>query len=151
VFIAVAIMATSVIVALVQRRRRPADVPTQATASAPAQLDRHDFSGPEIDWLLVVFTSATCHTCADVANKARVAASAAVRVVEVEYGAERDLHRRYGIDAVPTTVLADRTGVVRASFMGPVSAADLWAAIAEARAPGSSAEQRGGSHHPPVA
>ena len=90
------------------------------------------------EWLLVVFTSATCDTCADVARKAKVSESAAVAVAEIEWGANRPLHERYGIDAVPTTVLADRDGVVRASFLGPVTATDLWAAVAEAREPGSS-------------
>ncbi len=50
------------------------------------------------------------------------------------------LHRKYHIDAVPIVVVADRLGVVRASFVGPMSATDLWAAVAEARHPGSSPE-----------
>ena len=38
-------------------------------------------------------------------------------------------------DAVPTIVVADEQGVVRASFVGPPSATDLWAAVAKARDP----------------
>ncbi|HEY4332527.1 MAG TPA: hypothetical protein VGM78_08160, partial [Ilumatobacteraceae bacterium] len=57
-----------------------------------------------------------------------------------DYVVARDLHTRYKIDAVPTLVIADREGVVRASFLGPVSATDLWAACAEARQPGASPE-----------
>jgi len=34
---------------------------------------------------------------------------------------------------VPSVIVADRDGVVRASFVGPVTAADLWAAVAEVR------------------
>ena len=41
------------------------------------------------------------------------------------------------ITAVPTLVVADADGVVRASFLGPVTATDLWAAVAELREPGS--------------
>ena len=68
-------------------------------------------------------------------------------VVDVEYTAQRALHERYNIDAVPTLVIADREGVVRASFLGPVSATDLWAACAEARNPGTSPEPNLGHDH----
>jgi hypothetical protein len=60
-------------------------------------------------------------------------------VQEVEISARRDLHQRYSIDAVPIIVLADAEGVVRASFVGPPSATDLWAAVAEARELGGAA------------
>jgi hypothetical protein len=52
------------------------------------------------------------------------------------------LHQKYKVDAVPIAVIADRDGVVRASFVGPMSATDLWAAVAEVRDPGSSPEPR---------
>ena len=45
--------------------------------------------------------------------------------------------QRYGIDAVPTVVIADAQGVAVAAFLGPMTATDLWAAVAEAREPGS--------------
>jgi hypothetical protein len=38
---------------------------------------------------------------------------------------------------VPVVAVADADGVVRAGFAGPISATDLWAAVAEARSPGS--------------
>jgi hypothetical protein len=60
-----------------------------------------------------------------------------VGFAEIEYAAERDLHSKYQIEAVPTLVLADRDGVVRTSYLGRMTATDLWAAIAEARDPGS--------------
>jgi Thioredoxin len=138
--LALLIVAIAAGVALVLRRRRPADAPTQARHLAPTQLDRRDFPGPDRDWLLAVFTSATCSTCHDVARKAAVLASPSVEVAEIEYSANRELHQRYRIEAVPTAVLADREGVVRRAFMGPVTATDLWAAVAEAREPGSSPE-----------
>ena len=118
--------------ALVARRRR-SDPPTQPGRTVPAQLDRADFARPDAAWLVAVFTSATCQTCADVARKAEVLASDEVAVAEIEYGADRDLHARYGIDAVPILVIADGDGVVRRHFVGPVSATDLWAAVAAAR------------------
>jgi len=124
-------------VALVLQRKRRIDPPTQADWQVPAQLDRADFPGVDTDWLVVTFTSATCLTCADVKRKAAVLASREVGVFDAEYAEHRDLHERYKIDAVPTLVIADREGVVRASFLGPVTATDLWAASAEARNPGS--------------
>lgn len=60
-------------------------------------------------------------------------ASGDVVVEEVEVSARKDLHDRYHIDAVPTIVVADRDGVVKASFVGPPNATDLWAAVAGAR------------------
>ncbi len=130
--IAAAIVVVAVAVAVVVRRRRP-DAPTQPTGAVPAQLDRHDFVRPDADWLVVVFTSATCDSCADVVAKAVVMASDDVAVSDVEWQAHKDLHERYAIDAVPLLVIADRAGVVRRSFTGPVTATDLWAAVAAVR------------------
>jgi hypothetical protein len=126
-------------VALVLRRRARADRPTQPQHRAvPAQLDRDDFDRPDAPWLVVVFSSATCLSCSDTWAKAAQLASASVAVQDVEVAARRDLHRRYGIDAVPVVVVADRDGVVRASFVGPPSAADLWATMADLREDASS-------------
>ncbi len=132
VIIALAVVALAAIVAVLVERRRPSP-PTQAQWTVPAQLDRDDFDRPDAPWLLAVFTSATCETCAVARDKAAVLASDDVVVQEVEVGVRRDLHDRYGIDAVPIILLADREGVVRASFVGPPSATDLWAKVAEAR------------------
>jgi len=131
--IVLAALATSVVI----RRRRASDPPTQVTRNVPSQLDRADF--PEVDspWLVAVFTSATCSTCADVVAKSRVLQSDDVAVLDIEYTARGDLHRRYAIDAVPTLVVADGDGQVRSAFLGPVTATDLWAAVAECREPGS--------------
>ena len=130
--IAAAIVVVAVAVALVARRRRP-DPPTQPGRAVPTQLDRADFERPEAPWLVAVFTSATCHTCADVVAKAAVLASDDVAVVQAEWPSGKALHERYRIDGVPLLVIADHAGVVRRSFAGPVSATDLWAAVAAAR------------------
>ena len=135
VVIAVLVLAAALAVGAVLRRRRVLDAPTQPVFSAPAQLDRADFTAAAEPWLVAVFSSATCSACADVTSKAKVLASAEVAVVEVVYPAAAALHRKYHIDAVPMVVIADAAGVVRASFVGPVSATDLWAAVAEARKP----------------
>jgi hypothetical protein len=140
VVVALVLVAVAVAVAVVLERRRPAP-PTQPRHwDAPSQLDRDDFDGRDRPWLVAVFTSATCDSCAKVVPKARVLESPDVAVVEIPYQTAADLHRRYGVEAVPTLVVAGPDGVVRASFIGQPTATDLWAAVAEARDPGSSPE-----------
>ena len=130
--IAAVLVALAVVVAVVLDRRRP-DAPTQARWAVPTQLDRGDFVRPEAPWLVAVFTSATCDSCAGVVAKAVPLDGGEVVVQEVEIGADPALHRRYGIDAVPCLVVADAEGVVRASFVGPPTATDLWATLADLR------------------
>lgn len=125
--------------AFVLRRGRDVDVPTQKEWTVPSQLDPGDLGPGDQPWSIAVFTSASCHVCADVVSKARVLASRQVRIVEFEYSAHRPLHDKYRIDAVPTLVVVDSAGVVVKHVLGPVSATDLWAAVAEARDPGSAA------------
>jgi hypothetical protein len=137
VVIAVAIVALAAGVAALVNRRRRADPPTQPRRQVPAQLDRADFSEPATPWLVAVFSSESCHTCADVVAKAEVMRSGDVAVDIVPFQTRRDVHQRYAIDAVPCLVVADASGAVHASFLGPVTATDLWAAVAEARQPGS--------------
>lgn len=135
--VVVAVVAVvAIVVAIVVQRRQP-DAPVRTGYTVPAQLHRPDFARPDADWLVAVFTSATCSTCAGVWEKAKVLESDAVATQELELGAARELHDRYRIDGVPTLVIADRDGVVRASFLGPTTATDLWAALAELREPGS--------------
>ena len=131
-----AVAVAIVVAALVSwRRRSSTSAPTQPRGAVPAQLDRADFVASKAPWLVVTFTSSTCETCADVARKAAVLASREVAVQEVEYLRDRALHDRYRIDAVPTLVIADANGVVRYGHLGPVSATDLWAAMARCRNP----------------
>lgn len=139
VIIAASVVAAAVAAGLLLRRRQRVEAPTQPTLAVPAQLDRADFAS-DAPWLVAVFSSASCHTCADVLNKARVLASPQVAVVEVEFGSSRDLHRKYDIQAVPIVAIADADGVVHRGFAGPVTATDLWAAVADARQPGTSPE-----------
>jgi hypothetical protein len=137
--IAAALVVVAVAVALVLERRRPSP-PTQARWAVPTQLDRNDFAGADHPWLVAVFTSSTCESCSRATSKAAVLASPQVAYQEVPYQSDKGLHERYGIDAVPCIVVADEAGVVRASFIGVPTATDLWAAVAEAREPGSSPE-----------
>lgn len=141
VLVALGIVVVAVGVAAVVRARRRTDAPTGGPSyEMPAQLDRADFARPDAPWLVVLFSSATCSTCAGVREKAQVLECDEVAVVEAEYTADRELHERYRIDAVPTLVIADGAGVVQRGFIGPVTATDLWAAVADVRQPGSSPE-----------
>ena len=135
----VAAMAVALAIALVLKRRK-SDAPTQAGFEIPIQLDRNDFEDPHSPWLVVVFTSATCHTCTDVVTKAEVLSSSEVAVQRIDYTVNPALHKRYRIDAVPLLVIADIDGVVQKGFIGPLKAQDLWAAMAECRDPGSTPE-----------
>lgn len=117
---------------VVVRKRKP-DAPSQSSNLIPHQLNRKDFVSPEKPWLLVVFTSSTCDACQDVATKAEVLTSQDVAVQIINYLEMRNLHRQYAIDSVPTTVIADSNGVVQYGVLGPITATDLWAAMARCR------------------
>ena len=137
VVVAVGLVAAVAVVALLVGRRQGADAPSQPRRwPVPAQLDRDDFEAPTSPWLAALFTSATCQSCARVEQMVRPLASTQVAVTILPWQEHKELHERYGIEAVPCFVLADHEGVVRHSFVGSdVTATDLWAAVAEARAP----------------
>ena len=132
VVVAIAVVVAAVGLGLLLRRRQQIAAPTQPSRAIPAQLDRADFE-PTTPWLVAVFSSATCDTCADVARKAAVLQSPSVGVVDIEFAAHRALHKKYDIQVVPIVAIADSEGVVRAGFAGPVTAEDLWGALADVR------------------
>ncbi len=134
--IRIVIVGVVVVVALLAnlwQRKRQVDAPTQGASEVPSQIDRSDFVRPDASWIVLAFTSATCQTCSDIERKVRVLETSSVAIQILEYTAERELHDRYKIDAVPTVLMADANGVVQANFLGPVSATDLWAALARVR------------------
>ena len=133
VVIAVMLVVVAGAIALVARRRMQTEPPTQPAFEVPSQLDRNDFTDPAAPWLVAVFSSDSCDACALVVAKAVALQSTEVAVQELPYQRERTLHDRYRIQAVPTLVLADADGVVRYHVLGPVTATDLWAAVATAR------------------
>ena len=110
------------------------DVPTApVNHTTPDQVDRADFARPDAEWLVAVFTSATCETCAKVWTSTQLVESEEVAIHNSEVKDEADIHKKYNITAVPSVVIADAQGVARGSFLGPPSSADLWATLAEVR------------------
>ena len=116
----------------VQQRTPDAPIRTESHV-LPAQLDRADFVRPDTPWLVAVFTSETCETCAKVWTSTQLVESDQVAIQNVAYQQDQELHDRYNITAVPSVVIADGSGVKRAEFLGPPSSADLWASLAEVR------------------
>jgi hypothetical protein len=130
----VGLAATAVLVAFLIRRFRPTSVtrlPDPRGYSVPEQIDRADFSHSERPWLVAVFTSATCDGCQGTWEKAKHVESDTVAVDEIEVTARRDLHDKYGIEAVPAVLICDADGNVQSWFLGPPKAGELWGRVAE--------------------
>jgi hypothetical protein len=121
-------------------QRRPPEAPPRDSYPVPKQLDRDDFPRPDAQWLVALFSSTNCDSCQGLGDKLLALESPEVATVEIEASARGDLHRRYELAAIPTTVIADAEGVVRRAFVGSFTATDLWAAVAELRDPGSTPE-----------
>jgi hypothetical protein len=121
-------------------QRRPPEAPPRDVYPVPKQLDRADFPRADAPWLVALFSSAACDSCRGLGPKVMALASSDVSVCEIEAEDRGDLHRRYDLAAIPTTIVVDADGVVRRAFVGAFSATDLWAAVAEVRVPGSTPE-----------
>ncbi len=119
-------------------QRKVQETPVRTGWSVPDQVNRADFILPDAPWLVAVFTSSSCDTCAEVVAKARPLASDQVAVQELEARKEKNLHDRYEIEAVPLVALIDTQGVVRSHFLGPISSSQLWSSLAELRESDSS-------------
>lgn len=117
VILVVVIAAAALALAAIVNRRNP-DAPTTPQFAVPQQLDRNDFEDATQEWALVMFTSGTCMTCRDAREMIEPVRATPIDVTEVSYETHRGLHERYGINGVPTLVLADQHGVVRWSFLG---------------------------------
>jgi hypothetical protein len=119
-------------------QRRTAPEPERgAPWTVPGLVNRDDFERPDASWLVALFSSSTCLACQGTAAKAALLESDAVAVQEIDSISGKDLHDRYGVDAVPMLLVVDAAGVVQRSFVGEPTATDLWAALAELREPGT--------------
>ena len=127
-------------------RVKAGDGPTLVNHEAPSAVNVDDFTSDSFEVLVVVFSSATCEGCHGVLARASVLMSEQVVVIECEHGESPKLHKKYGITAVPTTVLVTPDGHVARDFIGDVTSTHLWGAVAEIRSPGS-APSCGGVHN----
>jgi len=135
--VAVLLVVVALVVAGYVQRRRP-DAPTQSrSVSIPQQLDRNDFSGGSMTWLVVVFSSDTCAACETALTRAECLVDDDVKVQEVTWQADPDLHKRYSIDTVPIVVIAAQDGSVGAGFVGPPATVELSAAMDSLRRGGA--------------
>ena len=126
VAVAVAVGARSPAAGARTRRRSPA-APCRRSSTGPTS------PAPTPPWLVAVFTSATCQHVRRRRPQGGGAGQRRGRRGRGRVQRQPRPPRRYGIDAVPILVIADVDGVVRRHFVGPVSATDLWAAVAAAR------------------
>lgn len=118
----------AVIIAAWLQRRRP-EPPSAPSYRAPSQLDREEFAGPTGSSLVVVFASATCNSCPIVWGEVISVEREGLAVERIDVQDDPRRHERYRIDGVPTTLVTDGEGVVRASFFGPLPAGALAEAI----------------------
>jgi hypothetical protein len=135
VVVGIVLVAVAVVAALVvERRRRSANAPVRDSYPIPRQLHRADFERPEAPWLVALFSSSTCDSCALVRDRVRGLVRDDVVVCDLEFPTARELHERYAISGVPMVLIADAEGVVRESFVGSVTSTDLAAALERCRA-----------------
>ncbi len=128
VLIVLAVVAVAV--ALILQRRRP-DPPSAPSYRAPAQLDRDDFERPDAPALILVFASTSCNTCPVVWDEIEPLSSRGTAVQRIDVESQGDLHKRYKIDGVPTTLIANRDGVVAKAFFGPLADGELQETLVE--------------------
>ncbi|MCH2430234.1 MAG: thioredoxin family protein [Acidimicrobiales bacterium] len=114
------------------QRWRPGG-PVATGWSVPGHLDRADFAEPNVPWLVAVFSSTDCPTCAPMVAEAHTLAAAQVVIQEVPAESASELHDRYQVDVVPMLVVADGDGLVRAHHLGPSAPGELRAVLEGAR------------------
>ncbi len=128
----VMVAALAGLVAVLLQRWRPGG-PVATGWSVPGHLDRADFAEPDVPWLVAVFSSTDCATCAPMVTEAHTLAAAQVVVQEVPAESASELHDRYQVDVVPMLVVADGDGLVRAHHLGPSAPGELRAVLEKAR------------------
>ena len=89
--------------------------------SIPGHLNREDFGFLSEPWLVVIFSSDSCETCKPVVAESMKLSSLGIAVQEIALETNKDLHKKYDIDAVPMLLLVDKFGVVRSSHLGPAN------------------------------
>ncbi|MDG1196986.1 MAG: thioredoxin family protein [Actinomycetota bacterium] len=127
--IAFTLILISISIAVIVERRKVENPFSVKRNQLPTLVPPQDF-GLEPEAAIIVFTESTCRSCSAVLALLRGPAGANVTVTEVEYGENLDLHRKYGIDTVPTTVLVEGDGNVVEGWIGKIEVGELARALA---------------------
>jgi|TARA_B110000444_G_scaffold117953_1_gene110980 thioredoxin-related protein len=127
--IALSLILLSVSIAVIVERRKVENPFSVKRNQLPTLVRPQDF-GLEPEAAIIIFTESTCSSCSAVLALLRGPAGANVVVAEVEYGENSELHRRYGIDTVPTTVLVEGDGNVVEGWTGKIEVGELARALA---------------------
>tara|TARA_B110000438_G_C15718987_1_gene608891 strand:+ start:115 stop:534 length:420 start_codon:yes stop_codon:yes gene_type:complete len=93
--------------------------------TVPGHLERSDFAFRNEPWIALVFSSNTCETCKSVIDAAKGLSIKSIPFQEISVEENKELHDRYGIDAVPMLLILDNFGVVRSHYLGPVALSRL--------------------------
>ena len=93
--------------------------------SIPGHLSREDFWFTNESWLVVIFSSESCETCKPLVAESMKLSSLGIAIQEIAVETNKDLHEKYGIDAVPMLLLVDKFGVVRSSHLGPTNSEEV--------------------------
>ena len=93
--------------------------------SIPGHLSREDFRFTNEPWLVVIFSSESCETCKPLVAESMKLSSLGIAIQEIAVETNKDLHEKYGIDAVPMLLLVDKFGVVRSSHLGPTNSEEV--------------------------
>jgi thioredoxin-like negative regulator of GroEL len=129
-FIATALAALVALVTRFVDRRHTSHPLAVRRGALPTQVPAVEVGigdGPAI----IIFTESSCRSCQDAIRLIRGPAGGGISVADIEYGAQPDLHKRFGIDTVPTTVVVDEKGSVVAGWTGRVDLSELTLALAQ--------------------
>jgi hypothetical protein len=115
--IVVVLVVGAVVVAWFIEQRRSASPISVKLGRIPTRVMPSDCAlGP--DPAIIVFTEASCRSCAGAIEMVRGQAGCGLPVAVVEYGATKELHAHYEIDTVPTTVVVSGDGTVVGGWAG---------------------------------
>ncbi|NNF53309.1 MAG: thioredoxin family protein [Acidimicrobiales bacterium] len=120
--VALSIAAVGIAYLLQRRRSEPPSSPSYRTI---AEVDRSEFVQPDARLLVAMFGSTTCNTCPQVWETISKIDKTDVARERIDVQTDPERHKRYRIDGVPTTIVANRDGTVRKTMFGPITRADL--------------------------
>lgn len=129
------VVAAAILAWVLERRRVAASKPVRTAAPVPSQIDRTDFARPGAEWLVLLFSSDACESCAAMAARISPLENDVVAVDQAEYAQRPEIHDKYGIESVPVLGFYDRDGVARETFVGSVDSTTLWASLGRLRGP----------------